>query len=291
MRHEMNQKILFCFSEYLTKCPDYVKPHMIEEFANECGIDAKGAFIAIFQALFGMDPDTSAEDREFERMYLQPAITLLDPTKYRENPYYTKVKIPSVKKGDWEFCQESYAPYEAFIFDDILQLEDGVNLPQMGFFAEEFAFPAVKQKGREWMLITPNEINTMEPVIEKVSGDVVTFGLGMGYFAFMASEKKTVRSVTIVEMDETVISLFETYILPQFPHKDKITVVKDDAFHYVEKEMSKHCFDYGFVDLWHDAGDGLEMYLDMKKLATKHEETDFSYWIEPTLKAYLSEMD
>ena len=82
------------------------------------------------------------------------------------------------------------------------------------------------------MLITPNEINTMQPVIDNVSGNVVTFGLGLGYFAYMCSIKNNVNGITIVEKDKNVIELFEKYILPQFEYKDKIKIVNSDAFDF-----------------------------------------------------------
>jgi hypothetical protein len=40
------------------------------------------------------------------------------------------------------------------------------------------------------------------------------------------------------------------------------------------------------VDLWHDAGDGLSLYSKMKRLESKMEGTEFSYWIEDTLITY-----
>jgi len=40
-------------------------------------------------------------------------------------------------------------------------------------------------------------------------------------------------------------------------------------------------FDYAFVDLWHDADDGVEIYIRMKQL--EKENIVYSYWIEDSL--------
>ena len=47
--------------------------------------------------------------------------------------------------------------------------------------------------------------------------------------------------------------------------------------------MVNEKFDHAFVDLWHDASDGVELYIKMKKLEAKNSKTEFSYWIEKTL--------
>ena len=158
-----------------------------------------------------------------------------------------------------------------------------MEIPQIGFFNEEFSFPTVFEDGREWMAIKPNEIETMKVPIEKANGKVVTFGLGMGYFAYMASLKENVSSVTIVERDKNVISLFKTHILPYFQNADKIKIVESDAFDYVKNQMSSEGFDYAFVDLWHDTSDGVDLYVKMKKLEHFSKNTKFEYWIEKSI--------
>ncbi len=130
----------------------------------------------------------------------------------------------------------------------------------------------------------------MQPVIDLVSGNVITFGLGLGYFAFMASQKSEVESVTVVERDEEAIGLFSKYILPQFPNKEKVQIVRSDAFEYMRNSMlsaSERDFDFAFVDLWHDTSDGLESYLRARKIETELKNTGcgtvFHYWVERSL--------
>ena len=130
------------------------------------------------------------------------------------------------------------------------------------------------------MTLTPVDMDTCVAAIAKARGKVVTFGLGLGYFAYMASVKDTVESVTVVELSSDVIRLFKKHILPYFPHPEKIKIVNADAFEYAEKSMPSENFDFAFVDTWRDASDGAPMYVKMKKLEHLSPSTEFAYWIE-----------
>ena len=175
-----------------------------------------------------------------------------------------------------------YEPYEIFVYNDLEKMDDGRLIPQIGYFEEKYYFPCVYENGREWMLITPNEINTMKRYIGEAFGDVTTYGLGLGYYAYMVSNKDNVKSVTIVEKDKEVISLFKKYILPQFKNKDKIKIVCSDAFIYHKKHIKT---DYVFVDIWHDPSDGVELYRQFKMIERPN--TKYGYWIEKTMLSYM----
>ena len=130
------------------------------------------------------------------------------------------------------------------------------------------------------MTLTPVDVDTCQNEIARAHGRVVTFGLGLGYFTYMVSEKENVESITVIEKSENVIRLFEKHILPNFSHKKKVKIVNADAFEYAEKVMPVEKFDYAFVDTWRDASDGLPMYERMKKLEPLSPCTEFDYWIE-----------
>jgi hypothetical protein len=138
----------------------------------------------------------------------------------------------------------------------------------------------VLEDGNEWMTLTPVDLDTSDEAIEKAHGRVVTFGLGLGYYAYMVSCKDNVESITVVEKSEDVISLFKEYILPQFSHPEKVHIVNADAFEYAEFTMPKERFDVAFVDTWRDASDGAPMYEKMKALEHLSPYTEFLYWIE-----------
>ena len=137
------------------------------------------------------------------------------------------------------------------------------------------------------MTVTPNEIETMAGALAAARGDVTAMGLGLAYFAFMASQKPAVSSVTVVERDADVIALFKEFLIGQFPHREKIRIVQADAFDYAQNALPAARADFAFVDLWHDVSDGVEPYLRMKRLAPLSPHTAFAYWIEPALLAFL----
>ena len=94
------------------------------------------------------------------------------------------------------------------------------------------------------------------------------------------------HDITIIEKDKNAINLFNQYILPQFEHKEKITVICEDAFKYA-KDLNSTNINYAFVDLWHNVDDGLPLYLQMKSIEQNINNITFSYWIEDSLIAYL----
>ena len=142
--------------------------------------------------------------------------------------------------------------------------DDFTEYPPLGFFREKFEFPAVLENGNEWMTLTPVDLDTSDVAIEKAHGKVITFGLGLGYYAYMVSNKPTVESITVIEKSERLIGFFNKHILPQFPNKNKVRIINADAFEYAEREMPKENYDLAFVDTWRDASDGAPMYKKMK---------------------------
>lgn len=282
-RAETNLRALELFSRYLNLCPRYIQPEDVQSLVAECGVDEETAVRLMVAAAFGL------EDRELEEHYLGHAIHRLDAQKCRQDPYYAAITLPETARGRWKMGYKTIEPYELFTSDDLLTLPDGREIPQTGFFTEAFRAPVVEENGREWMTVTPSEINTMTTDIQAAFGKVAVFGLGLGYYAFMVSEKPDVSEVIVVERDPEVISLFREFILPQFPNRSKITVVEADAYVYAEN-MGEKRFDCAYVDIWHDVLDGVEMYLRMKRLEKHSPGTRFLYWIEPSMLAWLRGM-
>jgi spermidine synthase len=137
------------------------------------------------------------------------------------------------------------------------------------------------------MTLLPNETNTTKYAIDRSKGKVLTYGLGLGYFTYMASLKDDVESVCVVERSPDVIELFKQFILPQFKYPEKVNIVECDAFEFAEKHMKDGCYNTVFTDIWHDPSDGCELYLRMKKYEYLLPDAEFIYWVENTLKLYL----
>ena len=180
--------------------------------------------------------------------YITPSIRILDAKKYENDPYYKNIHLEDLTDGNWEIRWEEYAPYQAVICHDMIIEDDFKEIPPLGFFSDGFRFPAILEGGNEWMTLTPVDLDTCEEAIAAAHGKVITFGLGLGYYAYMAARKPEVESVTVVEKSEDVIKLFKTYILPQLECADKIRIVNADAFLYAKHTMPTEHFDYAFVD-------------------------------------------
>ncbi len=274
-----NYRVTHLFARYLSEAPEAITADAVSSLVGD-GFTEKEAIAALLSALFGLETDKNAEDRRLYLDYILPSVRILDARKYQENPYRKAVKINFAEQNGWTCKTETYPAFRGMICDDMTAEGDGKEIPPLGFFPEPFSFPAVLEDGNEWMTLSPVDTDTCEFAIEAAHGDVVTFGLGLGYYAFMVAEKPDVRSVTVIEKSPDVIELFRRVLLPQFPHKDKIRVIEADAFAYAEGPMRNETFDYAFVDTWRDASDGLPMYCRMKKCEKYHKNTEFSYWIE-----------
>ncbi len=282
-----NKSILRLFSVYLNEAPEMITAELVESLCDDCGIDRKFAFASILAEAAGLETDTNGDDRRFLRNYLLPAVNQLDSSRYTENPYYQNIRIPHRHMGGWELKTETYPPYRGFVCNDPIVRRDLTDIPQIGFFDCPFSFPAILEDGNEWMTLTPVDLDTCDQAIASARGRVITFGMGLGYFAYMASCKEEVESVTVVDISPDVIELFRECILPQFLHPEKIHIVCADAFAYAENDMPKENFDYAFVDTWRDVSDGLPMYIRMKHLERLSPQTKFDYWIEGSILSHL----
>ena len=287
---EQNDAVTYVLSRYLNYDSRFLSDETVKSFATECELDDDSAFRVLFSAACGLDTAENREHRQMERDYFQVGLTALDPAVYQSDPYYQTIRISAQKNGQWELCHSHYEPFEPFVCGHPIVTEKFLEIPRIGYFKSRFDFPAVLENGIEWMTITPNEIETMKEPIADAHGKVLTLGLGLGYYAFMVSEKESVESITVVEKDEHVIKLFQTVILPQFPNRQKVRIVHADAFEYLQTDAKKEGFDYVFADLWHDQSDGLPLYLRLRRMESDYPGTTFSYWIEPTILSSLRHM-
>ena len=277
---ERNFRVTRLYAAYLNDFPEAIDKDIIDELCADGEIEKEDAIAALLSEFFGLDTDESEEDRFIFRNYVRPCIRILDGSKYRNDPYYKTVKIPGVTDGKWELRREAYEPYRAVICDELEIKDDLTEIPHLGFFTERFEFPAVLEGGNEWMTLTPVDMDTCEDAIKAARGKVVTFGLGLGYYAYMAALKDEVESVTVIEKSPDVIKLFDRYIFPYFPKKDKVRVINADAFEYARNIMPSEDYDYAFVDIWRDGSDGAVAYEKMKPLEALSPKTEFSYWIK-----------
>jgi len=230
-----------------------------------------------------LNPDDEDNIEAFNKLFI-PDFKILNENDLKNNPYFKNIKINKASIGKYELGFESYLPYQLFCYDEINVLNDDNYLEQYrtGFYKNKVSYPVISYKKNVWMCITPNEINTMQPHIDKAFGNVVVYGLGLGYFPYMISLKDNVKSITIIEKDPNIIALFKHNIFNQFKFKNKITIIEDDAFNYMKKDIH---YDYAFFDIYRSPNDGLPLYLKAKSFEKPN--TLYGYWLEPSLLAML----
>ena len=270
-------------SSFLNDDPRAIDLEEARSIARDCGIGEEKAVSLMLAAYCGLDLDKPKDKETYHRCFPH-MLKKLPPALVTEDPYVQALRTKTCRRGTVTLEEETYAPAEIFVADDFRQV-NGMVLPQLGWFDTSVPYPALKEQGRIWMTVTPNEINTIHPCAEASVGKVLCYGLGMGYYVFHALQNAKVTSVTVVEQSRDVIDLFREALLPMFPRKDDVQIVQGDAFAYAREEAPHQAFDTVFTDLWHDVSDGLPMYRKMKQLEVQGPK--YLYWIEPTMRYYL----
>lgn len=210
-------------------------------------------------------------------------------SEFAENPYLKNIHFQQQEMGDFVLAEQEFLPWELDIWNiPVREKELQLDIPRISCFSEKYVYPSIFQKSieRTWMSITPNEIFTMESPIRNAYGKVLTLGCGMGYFAYMASRKENVASVTIIEKEQNVIDLFEKLILPQMETKDRIQIVKADALDYL-KELEDGQFDYCFADIWPGVDD-FETWIRTREAGRRFRKMRMEYWIDESFAFLLS---
>jgi len=232
-------------------------------------------------ARLGLD----GKERAAFLMEYAPHVTLYRAADIRENPYFQRVRLPETDLG--AFHAGSTLSPKGEVFLDREPAAVGVHrTDRIGVFDDEVAYPSIFESGRCWMSITPNEIITMADDVARTSGKVLTLGLGLGYYMYMVHLKDDVESITVVERQTEVIDIFREHILPRFDHPEKVHIVQEDAFAFLES-LPDGAYDHCFGDIWQNPTDGLDDYLRMKALGNRFRQMSCSYWIEDSFRGYL----
>jgi hypothetical protein len=270
------------YVDYLTDHRADISKKDINFFIKEQHVNLEKAFYFSFLKTMGIDPRRNPNYQIINKNCNIFKMKQLYEKSYQENEFLKNIKIPEIKDDNWEICNLKYLPFEGLVYDEIQIDNDYREFTPIGFFDKEVNYPAVIENDTIWMSVTPHEINTMKESIKNAKGNVLVYGLGIGYYAYMISLKNDVQSITIIDNDSHAIKLFQTYILPQFPYKDKIRIILDDAFKYYDNS-DLTLYDYTFFDIYHNVGDGIELYLKMKAREHTKENLIYTYWIETSL--------
>ena len=266
----------------------------LETYAAETGLldSIEGAVEAMADDPYGTRPYSELLRRHDPETLIETLlartgrhIRRYSPGAVTGNPYFQRIHPAVASSGAFRLGEADYLPFEFWQAYHFYDPSDPFGYGDAGFFDGPVRFPALFEKKRVWMSIVMSEIASMEEGIRAARGRVVTYGLGLGYYAFMAAEKPEVDHVTVVEVDPHVIRLFQEQILPQFSHPEKIEILEADAFPFIEAERDG-AYDYGYADFWAGTDDGFLLYLDFLPLTARFQKTRFGFWIESCFSDY-----
>ena len=130
----------------------------------------------------------------------------------------------------------------------------------------------------EWMLDMPSEAATNDPFARKAYGNVLLFGLGIGYVLYMTLLNPSVRHITVIERDARVITRFKKLLMPLFPDHNRFELIQDDARSRWNGEWLSR-FDCIFTDIWQSGEDGLFRMSELLSASPVPLDTA-DFWIE-----------
>jgi hypothetical protein len=267
----------------LSNPPLIQKTNLVKKINDGC-LSEMEAYESLLFSKFLKDP-VIKQHPDLLSLSLKTDLHHLDSASFISNPFYQRIKPQPITQGKWKLGYETYGPFQGVLTGDVFtdSIHHHLETTPLGYFAKPFYYLVIKQQDVTWMSVTPFEINTMAPVIDKMKGNVITLGLGLGYFAAMTALKSEVKEVLVVEKDKQVIQLFLNHIYPHLENKEKIKIKQAEAFDYVKANTT--AFDHLFVDIHHTAEDGLPMYIRMKKLEALSRSGQWHYWLESSILA------
>lgn len=221
-------------------------------------------------------PEFNKPQEEWPSLYLSTQ-------QFEASSFHKNIKFDGIKEEDVSLEWLEFSAHRLFSLKEIQsdpnrELNDWMVLRALD---ENLKTLSLSINNDVWMLDVPSEAATIDPCAQKAFGHVVSFGLGIGYFVFMALKNPLVKSITVIENNERIIELFKKYILPQFASSIPLEIIHGDAYNYFKEDQLKH-FDYIFVDIYQSNEDGLETEMALlEQFNPTFEALDF--WIEDSI--------
>lgn len=113
------------------------------------------------------------------------------------------------------------------------------------------------KRWHQWMVDDPPHWRAMQKYAEAFYGDVLVAGLGLGLFWHAIAQNPRVRSLTVVELSQDVISLVGP-LVPECPFR--VALVQGDFWEYLPN-AKKIDWDWIMVDLWVARGAEQKLHL------------------------------
>lgn len=211
----------------------------------------------------------------------------LSTDDFISNPYHQNIRIEQIEDDNIRLSSETILSNQLFnlsgiIFDKDKELNDWMMLRALD---KPYQATVLMIDQQVWMLDVPGEAHTMDPIARKAHGDILVFGLGIGYYIYMAMLNPQVTSITVIERSSSIIDLFNKHLLPHFPQNISLQIICGDAFDHFHKEVIER-YDHVFVDIYQSSEDGYQM---IEKMLMKYLPTvdKVDFWIENSCFEFL----
>jgi len=271
-------------SEELARARESYSEEKLEELSREGYYHGDfERFYAMLCFAEGMDLWQRADEAYLKKLF--SSARKMDRAEFLKDPYLSQVRVPHRARGKILLTEATYERGEFFQYD-MPSLREEIVVPKIGFFTERVSFPAIYEGTMPWVSVCPSEIHSMAPDLEAARGRVLVLGLGLGYYPFRISAFPEVKEIVIVEKNSDILHLFRKEILPQFPQREKITLVQADAFRYLE-ECPVGRFDFCYADIWEGWEDGARCCERIFPQELRLKGTRFRYWIYDEILWYL----
>jgi len=275
---QTNGAVAEILDSFLQHSNRLVTADSIKELVDEYEMEPRLAYAMLIASACVLDIYHNQVHKELFNDYFAQAVREIEPGELSGNPFIRNTEIIGKTYGQYTLSIRKYAPYEAFIVSEAVTTSDFREIPQIGFFATEASFPAIYCNGSEVYSLSPLEISATESAIENAHGRVLCYGVGIGYFAYLASGKSRIENITIVENNSELVDFFTSAVISQFPNSSKVRIINAEPLSYAENDAKSQDFDYTFCRC-----QSLNEYIKMRRIV----DGECDFYLENT---YLNEL-
>ena len=111
------------------------------------------------------------------------------------------------------------------------------------------------------------EVLTNKYFLDNANGDVLIFGLGMGFIVFPLLNDPSITSIKIVELNPDIIN-YVGNIITNADVNNKVSIVQGDAKTYYQ-EVTNEVYDFIYFDYWYGLNE--QSYQEMSTYQTLYQ--------------------
>ncbi len=188
------------------------------------------------------------------------------------NNYITPLDIPTGKIGEWEVKKDIIPAGTPAMLNNTRNFIYGQKRAGKVVYDVDTYRHQLLENGSRWMSDWPVEIAQTQDCLKGMRGHILIGGLGLGLAITLLATRKTVRSITVIELQQEVIDLVA-------PHTTTgttgVTYIHDDLLKNLKEFEGGRKYDYAFYDIWASDGEGtfhetVVPLLELSKNIVKH---------------------